>query len=196
MIEEKRDRTMTSQTARDERKASNVAAHQARNDRSRADAAERRLTRRNEGLSRSWLHNARLWVGRLDALRAKRGMRPYQMTMEHSEAVNDILEGGAMLAYRVPMPAAAFAAALDAPFSVGEDGDIVGDFGHVEPAIIGLVDRDLSDDASTLIRVEYQIIDGLDGHAPAIEYQRVIRELHEHLATLGAEIVADEAEPA
>lgn len=186
---------MTSQTARAERKASNITAHQIRNDRSRADAAERREIRRSEGVSRGWLHNARLRHARLDGLRAKRGLKPYQMTMAQAEAFEGTSEeGGDMLTYRIPMEAAAFISSLPLQFSVTGDLEIKADFGHAEPAFVGMIDQDRTTGASTFVDVEFQIIDGLDGHAPAIEYQRMIRELHEHIATLDAEIVVDEAE--
>lgn len=186
---------MTSQTARAERKASNVAAHEARNARSRAAAAKRRETRRSEGVSRGWLHNARLRHARLDGLRAKQGLKAYQMTMAQAEAFEGTSEeGGEMLTYLIPMEAGAFISSLPVQFSVTGDLEIEADFGHAEPAFVGMIDEDRTTGTSTFVDVEFQIIDGLDGHAPTIEYQRVIRELHEHLATLGAEIVVDDAE--
>lgn len=172
------------------RKAANIAAHQERNARSKAEGAKRREDRMYRGISRGWLHNAKLKYARLDALRAKRGLKPYQMTYEQACAFEGASnEGGEMLSYRIPMTLAAFTASLPSSYTMTADDEIKAILPGGSAGFAAMVDGDRSDEASIVVDVEYQIIDGLDGHAPAIEFQRLIAELHEHIVAVGGEIV-------
>lgn len=183
-----------------DRKAANIAAHQARNVASKEKALLDRSNKVYEGISRHWLHNAELQNARLEAERVRKGMKPYEMTYRQACVFEGTSrEGDDMVAYRVPMSLEALEAWLPEGYTLTSDK-----FSEDEPPIvsidfdgneIGYIEDDLRDEL--VVTVEYVLIgiEAVEGASDeTFAHQTAIRRLNAALMEAGAEVTKLEAD--
>lgn len=166
-----------------DRKAANIAAHEARN----ATAEIESDNNRAFGLSRSCDHNARLKFARLDALRASKGMKPYEMSHEQALAFEHTsYASGDMATYEVQGTLAAFAASLSDHFVMTDDEEVeaVLDGSNIFVAMV-----DEQKECSFTLDVDFVLLDMPGADAATMLRHERLGELHEHLISLGAQRV-------
>jgi hypothetical protein len=174
-------------STRAERKAANIAAHDARNADAKAKGIARRGQRAAWGLSRSRDHNARLKTARLDALRESKGMKPYEISHEQALAFEDTSnESGDMATYEVPGTLEAFTASLPGDFVMTDDDEIeIALDGST--TFVAMVDEQKAD--SFTLDVDFVLLGIPDAEDVTMLLQKRTGELHEHLISLGAQRV-------
>lgn len=186
-------------TASIQTKSDNIAAHQARNAAAKAQAAERRLSRRSMGEINTRMHNAKLKFARLEKKRLAT-LKPHEMTYEQAtlfEGTSDEGSQASTIFYAVPMTKADFVAGL--PANVGtriwdeftEMFDIAScgadSLNSIGASLLGTIESEK--DGTITISAGMVLTDVPAALLSAREntaYHAGVKAFHEHLLSIGA----------